>query len=220
MNIKKSITFIFSIVFALLNCDRGTEPTSTVQSIEKPTAGEKYFSAEPITVEWTGDAKEVELLLSLDDGNIFESVAYTSTGSNTGTFSIANYSNTGCKIKLQNRSNPSDFAISNSFTIRPLLLKSPVGGESYSLGQELTISWNADTLFVSTIDLLISDDGGKSWEQINTSGSIDIKVHSNFIWTIDDKGGKLTFPSNECRVKIKDYDVGTINDNGLDFSIN
>lgn len=100
-----------------------------------------------------------------------------------------------------------------------LELVSPNGGESFTIGETVTVAWrgNEDSL-PQGVDILISTDGGKSaWSMISGSASIEPGSASweSFTWTIpetvinESTNRPMSLVSSECVLLIRDYDEGS-----------
>ena len=74
-----------------------------------------------------------------------------------------------------------------------LIVTSPNGGESWTVGNSYDITWTADTASVTHVTTEYSTDNGAHWTLIDTTAN-----HGAYTWTIPDT------PSDSCRVRISD----------------
>jgi hypothetical protein len=93
----------------------------------------------------------------------------------------------------------------------PITVISPNGGETYSPGDTMTITWEADLTKTSNSVIVISFDGGLSWLNITDEsgvGSGDPGWQA-YRWivpsTMEDAGGAVSTESRSCLVKLYDY---------------
>jgi hypothetical protein len=93
-----------------------------------------------------------------------------------------------------------------------ITLESPLGGQSYKLGQVMQIKWKAkaDPVDkVDAVDILYSVDNGVSWGWLNESSIFDTSaVWGNYPWKVDSVliDGKNTSPvSATVKIKVEQY---------------
>jgi agmatine deiminase len=78
-------------------------------------------------------------------------------------------------------------------------LKSPLGGETLSVGQTYNITWCAgDGVGVTGVDILCSLDNGATWPQTLATGEANDGV---FAWTVP------SWPTTQARIKVIAYDA-------------
>ncbi len=93
----------------------------------------------------------------------------------------------------------------------PLTLTTSLDGKSFKVGDTLSITWTADTLRVSRINLYFTNDGGDTRLPIASGGEAinvrDQELWGAFPWVIPaDIGGTPTI-STTCNIIIEDYDL-------------
>lgn len=212
------LLFISTFTF-LINCKNGIENEGApITAIIKPKEGEKAFTGDSIQVQWTGSDTVVKLYVRYDNGN-FTEIDYSPISSKIIAFQAGNWSDS-CQLKIQSLSDPSQSVMSQIFSVKPLILTAPIGGESFIMGELLGISWKADTNYLSSITISLSANGGKTWELVHDNSSINIVNTTSYTWEITDKNGALVFPSTECMIKIVDYSNPLIMDKSLVLTIN
>ncbi len=78
-------------------------------------------------------------------------------------------------------------------------VNAPNGGEYWTVGQEYEISWTArDDVEVTSIDILLSTDGGENYDEVIATDLADTGSH---LWTVP------AIESEMCRVKVIAYDA-------------
>ena len=98
--------------------------------------------------------------------------------------------------------------------IEKVRLLSPRGGETFRVGETLSITWRSDERFIADVDLWISLDDGETWGKINTGGSITLldEQWGDFPWVIPHEiavdGTLRSTVSRECLVRVAKYGGG------------
>jgi plastocyanin len=89
----------------------------------------------------------------------------------------------------------------------PLVITSPNGGETLSIGQTIAITWQADCNALTGIELHISPDNGRNWLQIDASGTVNCGGDhwESYPWTIPEQIGGVSLASNTCLLRLKEY---------------
>ncbi|MBD3422414.1 MAG: hypothetical protein GF398_20055 [Chitinivibrionales bacterium] len=96
---------------------------------------------------------------------------------------------------------------------------SPNGDEQYSVGDAITITWQADQSKISMVDIFISPDEGTTWKIVNADSSIkrSSPLWGNYTWVIPAEIQGVSMSQNmQCFIKIEDYEPQ--NDAYIDFS--
>jgi hypothetical protein len=91
-------------------------------------------------------------------------------------------------------------------------LSSPDGGESYTAGQTVTITWEAvEDSLPRGVNLFVSPDEGKSWLPVNTGNSIEPSDGrwESYSWNIPAAIENVSLISTSALVKVEDYDEGS-----------
>jgi hypothetical protein len=103
-----------------------------------------------------------------------------------------------------------DAYLNEKYGVEPITVIAPNGGDVYSPGEEIVISWKAAT--VNSVNLFYSTDGGRSWEPINARRSVnhDDQKWGSYPWTVPQTHAE------HCLVRVEDY----TNSNVFDVSDN
>jgi len=109
--------------------------------------------------------------------------------------------------------------------IKPIVMTSPGGGETYSVGEQVSIRWVADTSNVGNVSIFFSTNN-LSWNLIHDDTGISTADPrwGNFTWTIPDilqsPSGNISTVAATCYIKITDYARSDILDqNEVPFAI-
>ncbi len=90
---------------------------------------------------------------------------------------------------------------------------SPNGGEEFSTGENVTITWiAADDTGVTSVDILLSTDGGLTYDETIVEGTVNTGVYT---WVASDGA------SSECRIRVIARDgagLAGFDDSDADFS--
>ena len=95
----------------------------------------------------------------------------------------------------------------------------PKGGETFSVGQKVTIQWSAAAT-VTTIYFKLSTDGGSTWTESVNKNSINASDKS-YEWTVGSEywPANPSYPSNQCKLKILEYNNESLNHISPSFSV-
>lgn len=103
----------------------------------------------------------------------------------------------------------------------------PKGGETFKVGQTISISFKVDASKVSQIVPMISIDGGEtSPKNIPPTGGVQVKEGSGFVcmeysWTIGQLPANLVYSdvNPNCIIRIEKYGQGSVADESGVFTI-
>jgi hypothetical protein len=117
--------------------------------------------------------------------------------------------------------------IQNQLSIVTLL--SPLGGQTFSVGQAMQIRFCTDTFSVQQLLIDLSVNNGRTWNVTTSGYGITMKDFGaswgTYTWTIPDSidlsGGRLSTISDQCRLRIRPYEtaIGGFDASDSAFSI-
>jgi hypothetical protein len=93
----------------------------------------------------------------------------------------------------------------------PIAVTHPNGGETFHVGETVTINWTADLGLVPDALIQVSPDDGENWCIINQTQAVLPTDASwgKFEWTIPDsmqgEGGKVGLASTKCLLRVQTY---------------
>lgn len=180
-----------------------------------PNGGETFTGCEAQTITYTkgGISSYVRIEYSTDNGSTWNLISTSSFS--TGSFvwnPVIDLASTQCLVRVLDRTDNSIFDISDAtFTMEEnadLFLSNPNGGESLEVATSYTINWVAAP-GVTRYGVYYSTNNGANWSSLITS-----TYSTSYNWTVPN------FPSNECLVKVVDYNNACIYDiSDANFSI-
>jgi hypothetical protein len=186
--------------------------------IYSPTPASYVFVDTEVFVNWGTTIEGITLLnaeISVDNG-----VTYTPVAENLNALLFYTYlvlSDTpsdSCILKLYNAEDPSEFGLSDVFTISPLpvySLISPAAGELVNAYSPYTITWTVENPYSAYCYLEYSINNGQSWDVINSV--ISEGNSGSYEWFTPN------VESEECLVRITDsYALTSMDTSGV-FSI-
>ncbi len=187
-------------------------------SIWEPSANSAVFANSLSQVYWILNVSGITLLnaeLSIDNGQTFTPVAQNINASMSYTYiNLSDTPSNECILKLYNAQNPSQYGLSDVFTISPLPvynLTSPAGGEIVDTYTPFTISWTVENPFTPYNYLEYSTDNGETWEGLGNG--FNVGFSGSYEWTTPN------IESEECLIRITDsYATSAINTSAV-FSI-
>jgi hypothetical protein len=93
----------------------------------------------------------------------------------------------------------------------PITLLNPTGGETYVVGDEITVEWDADTSKIKSVQVMLSVDGGLSFHNVSGANVINVGDANwgNLEWAIprtivDELGNTVDMVSTSCKMKVWD----------------
>ncbi len=95
------------------------------------------------------------------------------------------------------------------YEFEPITLVSPVGGETYEVGDTLYVQWR--TSQVGEINVLLSTNEGESWTKLNASGGSIGRLEEAEVWGNYPYVLQPTDVSTACLVKVEDYNQPSTN---------
>src|ERR1035438_5102089 len=142
------------------------QPTLLLTS---PNGGNSFTNGSAQNITWIASPviSTLKIELTIDNGVTWNPVV-NSVAASLGTYSwtVPNTPSTNCKIKITDANDSTVFAMSNRvFTIAPLILTSPNGGNSFIGGSAQNITWIASP-FISTLKIELTTDNGVTWNSV------------------------------------------------------
>jgi hypothetical protein len=101
-------------------------------------------------------------------------------------------------------------AVVEANTTPPVVVTSPVEGETYQVGDDLTVTWNADCDQVPGVTVELSMNGGQSWSFIENSGNLDCGEQT-WVWSIPEtvydntNNEDVSTVSTQCLIRVANY---------------
>jgi hypothetical protein len=99
--------------------------------------------------------------------------------------------------------------VSREFQIvapQPLVtITSPDDNQILTEGEQIVVEWEADTNWVTDVDIKVSTDGGRTWSKLNArSVSLSDEQWSNFAWTVPSSA-----VSTNAKLRVEKYEAGS-----------
>jgi alpha-tubulin suppressor-like RCC1 family protein len=148
-----------------------------------PNGGERLESGKTYSVTWQDSLgiTNIAVEYSLDQGANWESVEPPNVGySGNYEWAVPLVYSDQCLMRVSDVSSPGVFDTSNDlFSITPLSIVSPNGGEVYDVNDICSIAWNS-LVDIPYVDLDFSINGGFTWQRLATG----IVNTGTFAWQI------------------------------------
>jgi hypothetical protein len=183
---------------------------SSKLQLVSPNGGESWQAGSSHKIEWeSANITNVQLAYSTNNGTSWISMTSVSAATGSYTWTVPSYTSNQCKIKVSDASNSTTYDLSDStFTISSLDLKSPNGGESYTVGATQTVTWTSAQ--IANIQLEYSIDNGLTWTVITAS----VPSTGSYSWLIPNTS------ATQCRVRISEVgNVSTLDASANTFTI-
>ena len=146
--------------------------------IVEPNAASVIFAGSETIDYWLLSIFDFTMMnaeISLDNGNTFTPVAQNIDVQMGFTYlTLSDTPSDSCILKLYNADDPTEFGMSEVFTINPLPvynLISPVAGELVNANNPYTITWTVENPYSAYCYLEYSLNNGQTWEVINNGMS-------------------------------------------------
>jgi len=186
--------------------------------IWEPNALSYVFANSLNQVYWILNVTGINLLnveISTDGGQTFGLVAENINAQLSYTYiELSNTPSDSCILKLYNAEDPTEFGLSDFFTISPLpvyTLTSPSAGDIVNTISPFTITWTVENPYSPYCYLEYSADNGASWEVINNG--VSQGNTGSYEWTTPN------VDSEECLIRITDSYALSSGDTSEVFSI-
>jgi hypothetical protein len=186
--------------------------------IWEPSASSAVFANSLSQVYWILYVPGITLLnaeISFDNGQSFTPVAQNINAQASYTYlNLSDIPSDSCILKLYNTENPSQYGLSDVFSISPLPvynLTSPAGGEIINTFSPFTITWTVENPYTPYNYLEFSSDNGETWEVIGNGSSQGNS--GSFEWITPN------IDSDQCHIRISDSYAFSAIDTSAAFTI-
>lgn len=172
-----------------------------------PNGNEFFLVDSTVNITWNSNSvTNVKLEYTTNNGLVWQNIAAsTAAAPQSYSWTVPNAPSERVRVRISDADNASANITDRSdttFTISTLYLKSPNGGESFSVNTQQTITWSAHSS-VNTVTLEYTTNNGSSWNTI--SGSVTASDQS-YTWTIPNG------VTNQALIRIIDNDNTTVSD--------
>lgn len=149
-----------------------------------PSPGQQFFPGEMAVFLWDTFAFQNYNLSFSPDGGLNWTELISDSPLNFYEWEIPQLNSTQCMIKVSDTEDTTVYGLSANFSIMDppeATFTSPVGGETWTYGEDVTISWTGSNI-TSVVYLDYSVDGGQNWKYLSnansdpTSGSLTISI--------------------------------------------
>ena len=173
-------------------------------SITSPVGAENWLIASVHNITWTSSGLDtVRIQYSLDNGtNWFTVVDKVSAALGTYSWTLPAITSTTALVNISDINGIAIPSASLAFTIsKPvptLTLTAPAGGEKYTVGNSVNITWTSTN--VTTVKLEYSSDSASTWTSIGYVAA----ATGTYAWTVPNA------VSTKCFVKVSDSSDATV----------
>jgi hypothetical protein len=150
---------------------------------------------------------------------VFTTTAKVDNNSVKAVLPVSSYTDS-FQVKVEDNAATYDAGVSAPFSVKYIVITSPVAGQTLINGTTTTISWKYDPDKVTSMHITLSTDGGKSFGEVFTKSiPADQASASWAIGSEPDNGSVISFPSSTCILRIEDYVSQNYNDETGAFSV-
>jgi len=212
---------VYSIVASAPMGTSGPDTEPPEVTVTQPNGGETWYVDSFFDVMWTAtdnvDVTSVDILLSTDGGATYPTTIATGEA-NDGVYSwqVDVDPTTQARVKViafDAALNSGEDESDGNFTIADgeapeVTVTAPNGGEVWDIGESYSITWTAtDNIGVTSIDILLSSDGGVTFPETIATGEANDGVYD---WYVESEA------TTGARIKVVACDGG--GNNGEDAS--
>ena len=188
---------VSNAVFAIV-----TEPQNTI-TITSPNGGESLYTGTSHEITWTstGTVGNLFIQYSANNGNSWTTIVESTENDGSYNWIVPDNPSANCLVRIAEKviDNPSDTSDAVFSIISPfIMVTSPNGGESLTLGSSHEITWTGAGP-ISNVSIDYSTNNGNSWTVIVGSTENDGSYH----WTLPDIPSII---SDNCLVRIRESD--------------
>jgi hypothetical protein len=224
--ISASLSAFFFMTVLGMNCGPSPTSTKTRIAITSPVAGQKVAAGDTLLVTWTQSVASPKLSYNYNFGagwQQFASVIPVDNNSAKAVLPITSYSDS-FQIKVEDNGGTFDPGTSDYFPIKYIVVTFPTTGQTFSVGQTVTITWKDTPAKLSSIRITLSTDGGKSGFSTGdilaqSISDLSIKSYSWVIGSEPGAGAPFSYPSSQCILRVSDYITKEFYDVSSTFSV-
>jgi hypothetical protein len=223
---KKLVVSCLCAVSALTllvpGCGNPEKPKEAIV-ITAPASAQKLLAGDTVSVTWTQSVADPKLSYNFNRGGGWQSFA-TVIPVDAQQAKVAlpvTEVTDSFQIKVEDNGTAYNAGTTGLFSVRNIVLTSPAGGESFTRGATVPITWKVYRPKFSSLKCQLSTDGGKSFNEMFGSSISDFTPPKN--WVIGaEPGWDFAYPSSECMLKISEYNNETesLSDVSGNFTVN
>ena len=180
--------------------------------ITSPAAGAKLLAGDTILVQWapsiTAPKVSYNYNLASSSWQPFTTVIPVSSQEVKVALPTMWYSDS-FQIKVEDGDGAHDAGVTRYLHEKFIFLTTALGGQTIHVGNSATLSWRACLSNISSVEVLLSTDSGKSYNEIIGAGSIPVGTALSCLWVVGSETGwdfvDSLYPSSGCVVKVRQY---------------
>lgn len=170
-------------------------------SLLQPVGAEVLQSGSLYSINWacSNNISNLKIELSTDNGLSWTVIDSVAASAKSYLWNVPDMPASACLIRISDLNYPSIYALNKGiFSIKKLSLVYPAGGEGFSTGEKIFLSWQSAS--VQTIKIEFSGDNGATWNTLATSAA-DL---GKYLLTLPNT------PYANCRIRISDINQPSI----------
>jgi hypothetical protein len=216
-SVQDSIVNLFYVKYlALLNV------RNNPIKVYSPAGGQKVLAGDTLLVSWIQSVAIPKLSYTYGLGTgwqQFASVIPVDNYSAKAVLPTTSYSD-NFQIEVEDKGGTYDAGFSAQLSLKYIVITFPTTGSTLTNGSTVTITWKDARSRLSSLRLLLSTDGGKSFGDILTRSILPDTTSSTWvIGSEEGAGAPFSFPSTNCILKIRDYVDDRLVDTTGTFSV-
>jgi len=191
--------------------DTLVDEEAPVVTVTAPDGGEVWTIGTQQEINWTATdnagVDTIDIAYSTDGGANYTDIAVGEANDGTYTWTIPDDPSTNCRVKVVAHDvagltgedeSDANFTIELDTADPTVTVTAPDGGETWGVGFDYEIRWNAiDNVGVTEIDIYYSTDGGANYTDI----AVGEANNGTYTWTVPND------QSTTCKVKVVAHDA-------------
>jgi hypothetical protein len=209
MNKTSLLSIIAALCASLLLTVGCTKETITVTA---PTAGQKILGGDTIQVKWSQALSSPTISYAYGSGawQEFATVLPVSEEAAKVVLPTANVSDS-FRIQVEDKNGDLEAGASENLSLKFIILSSPTAGQTFTVGQSVTIAWRATAARLTSLQLMLSVNNGIQFQNMLLNSLP--ATQTSYTWVVgSEPGTTFTFPSSQCIIKLRDYGNDKYND--------
>jgi hypothetical protein len=223
---KKLVVSCLCAVSALTllvpGCGNPEKPKEAI-AITAPASAQKLLAGDTVSVTWTQSVAHPKLSYNYNLGGGWQSFATVipvDAQQAKVVLPVTDVSDS-FQIRVEDGGAAYNPGTTGFFSVKNIVLTSPVGGESFTRGQTVPITWKVYRPKFSSLECQLSTDGKKSFNEMFGGSISDFTPPKN--WVVgSEPGWDFSYPSSECVLIISQYNNETkiLSDVSGKFTVN
>jgi hypothetical protein len=225
---KKSAFFAclaaaFTVTFMGFSCGNPAGPSTTgTITVSAPVSGQKVCAGDTLVVTWDKSVSSPKISYNFNLGagwQVFATVIPVDAHNAKAVLPTTSFSDS-FQIKVEDNGGSNNPGTSAFFSIKYIVIESPVAGSTIHNGDTVTIRWKDTPAKLNSLRFMLSTDDGMFFGDM-LPAAVSVSATS-LVWIVGQETGAdapFNYPSTTCILKIRDYTADQLFDVTGTFSV-